>query len=810
MKNTYSGLKSESTKPAEQALKDQQETTFPISRLSKTVLYVFLFITSIPFSAMSDCTIPAGTTVVASSTPPCTGTITVNGILQINADFNWTAFGPIIINVNGPGALLAFPGTNNSLHLASGSQVILSNGGLLDVAVPCSNTDKIFIGSSAQAFASCTGTGNSQYSFSQLNGYANSITATVSATPQTLCSSQSFVLNVTASVGFAPQSISWSGTGPEGYFYSNTSNVSSINFTYSLVPGINTYSQAGVYVFTVRVTDGLGNYRESSVTVRITSSCGTVWTGVVNNDWNTSGNWNINSVPASTSNVNIPDVANDPVIVSNVTINNIGLAAGATLTVNSGASLTLNGALTNSGAITINSGGSFLQGNSSSISGSGSFSVKRQGTNNGNNYNYWSTPVASGSVPGSSIYLYNSANGTNGYADDNNPNPDGGWAAFSGAMGIARGYASRGGGLATFSGTPNNGNISYAVTTSGQPLNSITAPSKFNLIGNPYPSSVSASSFINDNAGVIAGSLYFWDDDGSGGSGYTSSDYAVRTNAGGIAGGGGNTPNGNIGSCQGFVVEAVANGNVVFNNAQRGSNNVQFLKTEEEISRIWISLDNTLLYNEILIAFMADATDSRDLLYDAYKLRGSSEIALASMQQEDEFAIAAFPPVESEQVIPIMAYVAAEGIYTITNKTTENMDNIPVYLEDRLTGSFTDLSNNGSYSTLMDPENSKGRFFLHFSPMATTIQEQTNHPFVVFSNGNELNILFNDAAIGNETEATINLFDMSGRLLHSSAAVSLQSSVYKMNISGMAPGMYVVAMESKNNSYFHTRKIILR
>ncbi len=59
------------------------------------------------------------------------------------------------------------------------------------------------------------------------------------------------------------------------------------------------------------------------------------WDGSFGSDWNTAANWSGNSVPTSTDNVIIPDVANDPVIdtYTNAVCNTLTLEPGATLTV---------------------------------------------------------------------------------------------------------------------------------------------------------------------------------------------------------------------------------------------------------------------------------------------------------------------------------------------------------------------------------------------------------------------------------------------------------------------------------------------
>ncbi len=75
----------------------------------------------------------------------------------------------------------------------------------------------------------------------------------------------------------------------------------------------------------------------------------TTWTGSVDIDWATAGNWNPATVPTFFDHVIIPDVANDPVIGSGTTD-----AACNNLTINSNASLTVDGKLAYLGEVTVN------------------------------------------------------------------------------------------------------------------------------------------------------------------------------------------------------------------------------------------------------------------------------------------------------------------------------------------------------------------------------------------------------------------------------------------------------------------------
>jgi hypothetical protein len=319
--------------------------------------------------------------------------------------------------------------------------------------------------------------------------------------------------------------------------------------------------------------------------------------------------------------------------------------------------------------------------------------------------------------------------GTHHFSDDVNPG-DPGWQSFGGAMTNGRGYASRGGGLATFTGAANDATITYGVTTSANSMSSLSPGTRFNLSGNPYPSAISANSFISVNGpsgtGRIAGVLYFWDDDNSGGSGYASSDYAVWSGVGSV-GGGGNTPNGFISTGQGFHVDAQSSGNISFTNAMRGGTNSQFfrLAEEEPMDRIWINLTGNDLFNQALVVFKDDATELRDLMYDAYKVRSNANIALGAMQANESYTIAAYPTITQARIVPLQTFVAQSGTYTFEADSIDGFEDIAVYLEDLQSGQMHLLSQGSTVTVQMTAQDEFNRFQLWFSPELVTNISQT-------------------------------------------------------------------------------------
>ncbi len=76
------------------------------------------------------------------------------------------------------------------------------------------------------------------------------------------------------------------------------------------------------------------------------------WTGNVSTDWDTPGNWNLGLVPGASDAVVIPNVATQPILATNVTIATLTINSSATLTLN-GKNLTVTGALSNDGTVSL-------------------------------------------------------------------------------------------------------------------------------------------------------------------------------------------------------------------------------------------------------------------------------------------------------------------------------------------------------------------------------------------------------------------------------------------------------------------------
>lgn len=105
---------------------------------------------------------------------------------------------------------------------------------------------------------------------------------------------------------------------------------------------------------------GLG---ANSIINKVTTYTIASWTGSINTDWNTAGNWGNNTVPTATDDVTIPAGApNYPVISATAAAHGVTIAAGASLAVINNNTLSITGDVVNSGTFNASAGALVLNG----------------------------------------------------------------------------------------------------------------------------------------------------------------------------------------------------------------------------------------------------------------------------------------------------------------------------------------------------------------------------------------------------------------------------------------------------------------
>ena len=513
----------------------------------------------------------------------------------------------------------------------------------------------------------------------------------------------------------------------------------------------------------IPATDQRGITRQGTVDIGAYEYDGTfsaTWTGSSSTDWNTSDNWSVSTAPTSYINVTIANVATDPVISPT------GTASCNNLTIQSGASLTIQ----------------------SNASGTGSLIVEGTGTGNiiaerylsQGKWHYISEPVNDTRIFNTFLALTGGAGHDQFYWWDENGTDNGytgiwfdilngttgvtySTGSFITSQGYSITYEGAGSNTISFSGVPVTSNQSINITkTSG------STSEGWNLIGNPFSSTIAANSssdansFLSTNTSVLNttySGIYLWNEQPS----YQGNrdDYNTISNLEAAK---------YIEVGQAFMVCAknASSTALPFNINMRKHGTATFYKNSDqsEVSRFYMSAENNDgLYNEILIAFKEGMTTGLDISYDAGKLKGNPNIAFYSVLVEDngsDFIHQALSPLKDEKLeVKIGIDVSKAGNYTFKTKELENFNKtITIKLEDKETGELIDFSETEEYSfNISETGKIRERFVLHFnnaSGIDDQIQETENIRFYLYDN--KLYIIDKELKNG-----TIQLFNMLGQ-----------------------------------------------
>ena len=408
-------------------------------------------------------------------------------------------------------------------------------------------------------------------------------------------------------------------------------------------------------------------------------------------------------------------------------------------------------------------------------------------------YTYWSSPVAnytlkqlSTDTPNNRFFQWNAGAGT--------------WGMLLGGtvpMSPGRGYivrapnnfgtdptlaASYQNFTGIFSGIPNNGTVEIPVN------GATTGPNIWNLIGNPYPSAISASAFLDANVGgshnLLGGTLYFWTHNSPFSvttSAYSTADYASWNTTGTAAtaqdavSNNFTQPTGKIAAGQGFFVQGSANGNAVFNNSMRIlGDNMEFFRPSPAGTlnnanvtakhRVWLNLQGaTQGFSQTLVGYISNATNSFDTRFDGPSFGGNS-VTFYSINETKNLVIQgrALPFSNLDQV-PLGYKTTQTGNLIISIDHVDGlMENQDIYLKDNVLNIVHDL-NASPYTFAAVPGTFNDRFVLRYVPDAVldnpTFNDQINS-VVIRKNDGTLRI-----SSPYETIAEVKVYDISGRLV---------------------------------------------
>jgi len=280
-----------------------------------------------------------------------------------------------------------------------------------------------------------------------------------------------------------------------------------------------------------------------------------------------------------------------------------------------------------------------------------------------------------------------------------------------------------------FFGVPNNGTITIPIVVNG--INNL------NLLGNPYPSALSADLFLSDvaNNTIVDATLYLWTHNTPYAAGqYTNNDYAVYNYSGGIGTNaalnlGVNTsiPDGKIASGQGFFLRGLTNGVATFSNSMRllGNNNAFFRMSQPaaptigpiERHRFWLDIFSAQgHYKQALIAYVETATNGLDRGFDGAVLDSGNPINFYSIIDDKKLSIQGRSlPFDANDTVPMGYKSTIANTYTIALSTFDGLfAGQNIYLRDKLLNIVHDLKA-GNYTFTTEAGIFDNRFVVQYT-----------------------------------------------------------------------------------------------
>lgn len=367
-----------------------------------------------------------------------------------------------------------------------------------------------------------------------------------------------------------------------------------------------------------------------------------------------------------------------------------------------------------------------------------------------------------------------------------------------------------------FTGVPNTGNVSMAMAY-------INANKAYNAVGNPYPSPISVTRFLEANTGVIDGTIWLWrktdDADKSSYATVTRLGYQSNTSATDsiendvVADPFSVDEEGVINTGQGFIVKARNTGNLVFNNDMRmevGSS--LFFRTNQyvafsepttvEASRLWLNVaNNSEGFAQTLIGYTGEGTLDYDNGLDGESILDGG-IVLYSIAAEKKLAIQARPEFTDADEVQLGFKTQSAGTFEFSLGGFDGLfeEGQNIYLADNVTGSIHNLKNS-NYSFTADAGIYEDRFKVIYSETLDTDLPIISEPeLILYQNNRQLTIQ------SLEIIESVVVYDLLGRIVYTQE--NINTTGFTSAALTATNQMVVVNITLANNSVISKKVII--
>ena len=540
------------------------------------------------------------------------------------------------------------------------------------------------------------------------------------------------------------------------------------------------------------------------------------WVGSTSNTFSAAANWDMNDAPDANDNVIIVESDDfQPIISSDISINDFTVNSGGDVLVTQNGSLTINGNFSNNG------GDIELRSTSTAyaamlVSGSSSGDIIYGRYVNIADTDEWDlvgSPVSAQSINGISTQSKMATNGSSPttyalgyYSNTSNPgtwtNYNSSNAGASGNLAIGKGYqmGTTTGGRLNFTGSVVNSNSTITIS---YPSNG----TKWNLVANPFPTfinantnanSTAANNFFSTNESLLHdsfGAIYGWDADGTGYTAYNNLSAATYISPG-----------------QGFFVAYSTeggSGSLEFNLSMRtitGTGSFIQNTVQDEVEIGLYNGDSRLDYTKLF--FIPGLTLGLDKGYDAGHFNQSAPMMTRLSEGDEGYGMVynamGQEHLSQEVTIPLEINQSAGTNFTVRLESS-TADDLKIYLQDTFKNTLTLLNESAFALTAENDLSDVGRFNLITTPVTLSIDDITNNNQIRIYKSQGANYITVDGLSNTNGDVDFKLYNITGALVMSKTLDSNENR-QQIVVQNLSKGVYYASL---NDGMLAGNKILI-
>lgn len=318
----------------------------------------------------------------------------------------------------------------------------------------------------------------------------------------------------------------------------------------------------------------------------------------------------------------------------------------------------------------------------------------------------------------------------------------------------------------------------------------------FNLIGNPFPSSIdwkAASGWTRNNLIESNGGFDYWIYNDAGTGNYGTFNSAGSTGTNGVSR--------HIAPGQAFFVKARGSGSIIMNDNIRNVSAQLWLKnsdTENNLIKLKLTSTANTYSDEMIVEFNPQFTGGgTDKFWSFY----TEAPELYSVKDDNNYSIDRYNSLADDMKVNIAAKTGIAANYTITATNIADFTlRDKVYLLDLKTGVKTNLKQTPSYSFAGTPDDDRNRFQLIFGT-STGVDEENSSDITIYASENIIYVR-NDKA--NEPY-TVMVSNMLGQIITRTKLAGNSLNQIELN---SVPGIYVVTVYSEGCLF--SKKVVVK